>query len=401
MQLHIKRHLILVPFVLLLIAMAGCTASRHALPIALHKEASVNGLQAIRSFGDASMQSYTALIKKWAEQLSKGPYVNKPLTILSLSGGGSDGAFGAGLLCGWTAKGDRPDFTMITGVSTGALIAPFAFLGPDYDHLLRLFYTSFSTDDLVSPRPVGSAIKHSSFFSTQLLQEALKKHISSQTIEAIAQEHRHGRRLLIGTTNLDLMRPVYWDIGQIAQTRTPENDQLIRDVILASASIPVAFPPVYIKVQVRGETYDEMHVDGGVTNQVFTYPVNLNLREVIDQLGIHKTISLYVIRNGLLSPAGKTVEPNIADIAQKSMSSLIRTQGIGDLYRIYHTAQRDDLVFNLAFIPHNFNIKADESELFDTPYMKKLFGIGFSMAKYGQPWHNKPPEIFSPQLPKE
>ncbi len=203
--------------------------------------------------------------------------------MLSLSGGGADGAFGAGILSGWSARGDRPTFTMVTGISTGALIAPFAFLGPEYDMLLKLFYTTFSTEDLARPLPVGSAISRNGFFSTKPLREALKQYISAEVITKIATEYRKGRRLIIGTTNLDLMRPVYWDIGAIAQHRSEKNDQLIRDIILASVSVPVAFPPVFITLEAGGNTYDEMHVDGGVTNQVFAYPVSLDLKKVLAQ----------------------------------------------------------------------------------------------------------------------
>lgn len=222
--------------------LAGCAQKRHALPISLQEEASVNGLELIRTFGDSPSKNLTDSMAAWSTQIENGPYASAPLTMLSLSGGGADGAYGAGLLSGWSARGDRPVFTMVTGVSTGALIAPFAFLGTEYDRLLKLFYTTFSTEDLVTKRAIGSAISGNAFYSTAPLQHTLKTYISPDVIARIAQEHKKGRRLFIGTTNLDAMRPVYWDIGAIAQHRSKANDQLIRDVIQASVSIPVAFP---------------------------------------------------------------------------------------------------------------------------------------------------------------
>ncbi|WP_319468561.1 patatin-like phospholipase family protein [uncultured Pseudodesulfovibrio sp.] len=377
--------------------LCACAPKRNGLPATLQTQATINGLapDTIRSFGDTAPKHMDQGIGSWATVIQNGPYASAPLTMLSLSGGGADGAFGAGILSGWSARGNRPTFTMVTGISTGALIAPFAFLGPEYDMLLKLFYTTFSTEDLARPLPVGSAISRNGFFSTKPLREALKQYISTEVITKIATEYRKGRRLIIGTTNLDLMRPVYWDIGAIAQHRSEKNDQLIRDIILASVSVPVAFPPVFISLEADGKTYDEMHVDGGVTNQVFAYPVSLDLKKVLAQFSEKRSVSLYVIRNGTLTAHAETVEASLADIAEKSMTSLIRNQGIGDLYRIYYTAQRDSVDFHLAFIPPSFQEKPEEDEMFSTPYMKELFHLGYNTALHGDPWHDAPPADFS------
>ena len=382
----------------LLIFVTGCGLKRNPLPVALQPQAEVDGYENIRFYGDTTPAHLDKVMAKWAE-VSKKPGGPSEISFLSLSGGGADGAFGAGFLCGWSKHGDRPVFGLVTGISTGALIAPFAFLGEEYDPFIRVFYTTFSTQDLIRQRSYVSAISGDSVYSTEPFQDALRKYINSDFIARIAEEHRKGRRLLIGTTNLDSMRPVYWDIGAIAQYGTKDSDQLIRDVILASASVPVAFPPVYFKVRADGKTYDEMHVDGGVTNQVFSYPPSIKLADELQKIGEKRKITLYVIRNDSLIAEGEEVEPYIGGIAERSLRGLIRNQGIGDLYRIYYTSQRDGIDFKLAFIPPEYKEVADE--LFSPVYMSKLFSLGFKMAKSGKPWHLAPPSSMTPEKPAE
>jgi predicted acylesterase/phospholipase RssA len=188
---------------------------------------------------------------------------------LVLSGGGGNGAFGAGLLAGWTAHGSRPEFQIVSGVSTGALIAPFAFLGPAYDGTLRDVYTRYSTEDLVESRSLLSIVRGDAALSTARLRALIAHYLDDAVIAAIAAEGARGRSLFVGTTNLDAGRPVVWDITRIAAHGTPAARELIYDVILASTAIPGAFPPVMIQVEAHGLRYDEMHVDGGVTSQLF------------------------------------------------------------------------------------------------------------------------------------
>ncbi|NDV23293.1 patatin-like phospholipase family protein [Desulfovibrio sp. JC022] len=375
-------------FFLLLILISGCGLKRNPIPVEMQAQASLPGYDQVRFFGDTTPKHMDTVMEKWAE-LSKNNKLPAEISFLSLSGGGADGAFGAGFLCGWTDRGDRPTFGLVTGVSTGALIAPFAFMGSDYDPFIEMFYTTFETSDLVQQRSYVSAVSGDSVYSTEPLREALKQFINHEFIAKIAAEHRKGRRLLIGTTNLDAMRPVYWDIGALAQYGTPEADQLIRDVILASASVPVAFPPVYFKVKAGDKIYDEMHVDGGVSNQVFSYPPSIHLAEELEKIGEHRKITLYVIRNDALVTEGVQVEPYIGGIAARSLAGLIRNQGIGDLYRMYYTSQRDGVDFKLTFIPPDYNEEADE--LFSPVYMTKLFMLGHGMAKAPNPWHTAPP----------
>jgi len=380
----------------LTLVLTACGGKRAPMPEGLLHEGQLPNFEYIRFYGDSAPEkaAMRMLMEQWASQ---DVVTNKAedFTVLSLSGGGADGAFGAGFLTGWTSRGDRPNFTFVTGVSTGALIAPFAFLGPEHDATLKLLYTTFSTINLVKTRPIGSALAGDALFNVKPFRQALKTYVNDEIINKIAAEHRKGRRLFVGTTNLDEMRPVYWNIGAIAQFQTEEAHQLIRDVILASASVPVAFPPMYFSLEINGKKYEEMHVDGGVTNQVFAYPPSVHMKDTLDELDISRKITLYVIRNDALASKPVQVNPNLGDIASRSLSGLIRNQGIGDLYRIFYVAQRDGADFNLAFIPPTF--QADSNELFDPAYMSKLFKVGQDMAKSTTPWHKTPPYDLNPQ----
>jgi predicted acylesterase/phospholipase RssA len=248
------------------------------------------------------------------------------VSILALSGGGANGAFGAGLLNGWTAAGTRPVFKLVTGISTGALIAPFAFLGSDYDATLRDFYTTITTKDIYRERSYFAILfDPSSMVDTMPLQEILTKQVNAQVLAAVAQAHRRGRRLFIGTTNMEAGKLVIWDMGAIATSGKPEALELFRKVMLASASIPVAFPAVYIPVEAGGKRYEEMHVDGGTATQVFFYGFTLDLHAAQEAAGVQgrPRIRLFVIRNGKLTVPWELMIPRILPIAERSLEDII------------------------------------------------------------------------------
>ena len=180
-----------------------------------------------------------------------------------------------------------------------------------------------------------------------------------------------------------------WNIGVIADSGDPGALELIRQVLLASASIPAAFPPVLITVEADGRSYDEMHVDGGATAQVYVYPAGIDWERVLEKLEVPTMPDLYVIRNSILEPRYVEVKNKIAAIAGRSVSSMIRTQGIGNMYEIYLLAKRDGLDYHLAYIPGSF--KDEPEEAFDPVYMKKLFDLGYESAKAGYPWNTVPP----------
>lgn len=379
---------------ILAVGMYGCagTPPRNPLPLELTEYASIPGVPEARFWGDEwpkfSMERFETFGDADFQRYFPALYGRKH-NYLAISGGGANGAFGAGLLAGWAEAGTRPEFSMVTGISTGALSAPFAFLGADYDDELKAVYTTTSTAQIATKRNVISAAFSDSMVDTGPLREMLTTYIDTEIIEAIAREHTRGRRLYIGTVNLDASRSVIWSVGAIAASDYPRKEELIRDVLQASASIPVVFPPVVIPVEADGRMFDEMHVDGGTGSQVFVYPAAVNWKEVIGKLKARGAPRVYVIRNAFLDPDYRGVKRGILPIGTRTIDSLIRTQGIGDLYQIYTLCKRDGNEFNLAYIPASFIEKPKES--FDPDYMKKLYELGYGMALQGYPWKKTPP----------
>jgi predicted acylesterase/phospholipase RssA len=318
-----------------------------------------------------------------------------PADLLAISGGGDDGAFTAGLLNGWTAHGDRPEFKAVTGVSTGALIAPFAFLGPRYDDVLRKVYTQVSQRDIFRRRRLlRAALFGDALSDTTPLYNLISRYVDRPLLDAIAGEYAKGRLLLVGTTNLDTLEPVIWNMTAIASSKDPRALELFRKVMVASAAIPGAFPPVLIDVTVDGVHYQEMHVDGGAMAQVFAYPPSVQLAQEAAALGAHRQRSLYVIRNARLDPEWASVKRRTLPIATRAISSLMQTQGIGDLYRIYATSKRDSVDFNLAYIPASFNVP--HTKQFDTGYMRSLYEVGYRLGAAGYEWRKVPPGFDRP-----
>jgi len=378
----------------ILLLSGGCASvpERHPLPLDLSNQATIPDIPKLRFWGNewpkfASERFETFTVAEFQEHYS-GIY-GQPHNYLAISGGGANGAFGAGLLAGWAASGTRPEFTMVTGISTGALTAPFAFLGAEYDDTLKELYTTKTTKDIVEKRGILTAAFSDSIADTAPLSRLIAHYITPDIVESIAKEHQRGRRLFIGTLNLDAARSVIWNIGAIAVSDYPEKNALIHKLMLASASIPVAFPPVVIDVSVNGKTYDEMHVDGGTGSQVFVYPAAADWRFITEKLKVKGKPQIYVLRNSFLDPDYHNVERVVLPIASRSIDSLIRTQGIGDLYQIFSLCKRDGNDFNLAYIPSDFTEKPTEA--FDKAYMSKLYQLGHDLGQAGYDWRNEPP----------
>ena len=312
-----------------------------------------------------------------------------PANFLAISGGGEDGAFGAGLLVGWTETGTRPEFKVVTGVSTGALIAPFAFLGPRYDPQLRAIYTTISAKDVLRKRGLLAGLFDDALADNAPLQKMVAKYVTADLLREIAAEYAKGRTLLIGTTNIDARRPVIWNIGKIAASGNPKAVELVRKILVASSAMPAAFPPMMIDVYVKGKHYQEMHVDGGASAQVFVYPSQLKVAEISAQAGITRERRVFVIRNARLDPDWANTKRETLSIGGRAVSSLIQSQGVGDLYRIYTVTQRDGVDFNLAFIPASFNVPLTEP--FDPYYMNELYKVGYNLGSAGYGWAKVPP----------
>jgi len=385
---------------LVFLALSGCSTlpRHHAVPAAMSASATLPGLGEVRYVVDdpADMARLSRdVADTWVRERhwlkSQGiPTQNlPPSNLLALSGGGDKGAFGAGLLNGWTASGERPEFLLVTGVSTGALIAPFAFLGPAYDARLKALYTEIRRNDIVQLRGVLAALTSDALADTVPLRELLRKHVDRAMLDEIAREYEKGRELWISTANLDARRRVIWNMTRIAASGHPRALELFHDVMIASAAIPGAFPPVLIEVEAEGRTYHEMHVDGGAMSQVFVYPPSLDLAELSAQKDGERQRRLFVVMNARLDPEWAETERKVLSIAGRAITSMIHTQGVGDLYRIYLTAERDGVDFNLAYIPAEFN--APHREEFDSAFMRALYDEGYRRSVGGYPWVKKPP----------
>jgi predicted acylesterase/phospholipase RssA len=374
---------------------AGCTSSGRlsAVPEDREAVAVVGGMTGIRYWQAADLklmeQDAVAAYTREAELHSGRRTRLPPANFLAISGGGENGAFGAGLLVGWTEAGTRPEFKLVTGVSTGALIAPFAFLGPAHDQQLKAVYTTIDQEDVLDKRTVLAAVFGDALADNKPLQNLVAEYVTADMLEAIAAEHAKGRLLFIGTTNIDARKPVVWNIGKIAASGSPDALELVRDILVASAAIPGAFPPMMIDVEADGRHYQEMHVDGGASAQVFVYPPRLKLADLAQGRGASRERRLFVIRNSRLDPDWADTKRKTMSIAGRAISSLIQNQGVGDLYRIYATAQRDGVDFNLAFIPPDFDVPLPEP--FDKHYMNELFATGYQLGRRGYPWAKAPP----------
>jgi hypothetical protein len=304
--------------------------------------------------------------------------------LLAISGGGDNGAFGAGVLTGWTAAGDRPEFELVTGVSTGALLAPFAFLGPAYDQDLKDVYTTISADDVYLERGLLNSIFNDAFSDTTPLFEHISKYVDEDLLAAIAAEYRKGRLLLVASTNLDAQSPSIWNIGAIAASGHPGAVDLVRNILRASSAVPGFFQPVMIDVEVDGVAYQELHVDGGAIAQIFLYPSNIDP----DQIA-HRQRTAYLILNAREDPEWTDVDRRTLSIAGRAISTMIHYSGTTDLMRIYYSTREEGIGYNLAFIGAEFT-KPEVGD-FDKVYMNALYDYAYGLAAAGYPWLKAPP----------
>ena len=372
-------------------ALTGCGPTLTHIPapeIAFEQAQVANFPPEIRIWGDKPPRGFEKFATLKAAQIKANPRKAREWNLLAISGGGADGAFGAGLLVGWTQSGKRPAFELVTGTSTGAIIAPFAFLGSRYDRQLKEIYTNISTDDVIKRNVIAGLLGGAALTDTSGFEDLIARYTSQEILSEIAAEYKKGRFLLIATTNIDAQRPVIWNIGAIAASGHPDSLALFRKIIKASAAIPAAFPPVSIDVTLKGKTYTELHVDGGVTAQVFLYPPQVSPRNIDRLLGFSPKRRLFVIRNSKVNPEYAPVEAGLLSISKRSIDTLIKNQGVGDLYRIYTLAQRDRIDYNLAFIPDSFDSKA--KELFDRDYMRSLFQTGYDLGSKDYKWIKSP-----------
>jgi hypothetical protein len=320
-----------------------------------------------------------------------------PANLLAISGGGDGGAFAAGLLNGWTAHGDRPEFVEVTGVSAGALIAPFAFLGPRYDPVLTKIYTRLSQRDIYHNRRLFPVLFSDSLANTRPLRTLIHHYVDRRLLDEIAAEYAKGRMLFVGTTDLDTPEPAIWNMTAIAASKDPRAVDLFRKVLSASCAVPGVFPPVMIDVTVDGARYQEMHVDGSTIAQVFAYPPNLSPGEVAASAGAPRQFRLYVIENVRLHPHWENVKRRALTIADRAISTMTQAESVADLDRLYQLAQRDHVDYNVALIPASFDVP--HKEPYDTAYMRSLYQTGYALGARGYRWGKGPPAYSGPLPP--
>ena len=379
------------------VAAAGCAAPERMAPVpdADTTRALPLGIANARFFPGTQLAEMTAegKLALQRERQALGLAADAPMptaNFLAISGGGDDGAFGSGILAGWTEAGDRPEFDMVTGVSTGALIAPYAFLGPSYDRQLRDAYTTISADDVFVDRGIIGGIFDDALSDTTPLWQLISRYVDEPMVAAIAREYQKGRLLLIGSTDLDAQRPCIWNIGAIAASGNPGALDLIRKILRASSAVPGIFQPVMIDVELDGKHYQELHVDGGAIAQLFLYPANIDLRKV----GTRERKG-YLIRNAREDPEWAAVERQTLSIAGRAISTMIHTSGSNDLLRTYFLAQRDGVDYNLAYIGRDFS--TPHTADFDKVYMNALFDYAYQKARHGYAWQKVPPLLAGPQ----
>ncbi|HEY3224033.1 MAG TPA: patatin-like phospholipase family protein [Pseudolabrys sp.] len=380
------------------VGIGGCSSLERlpAVTYAQAKQADILDIPDARFYVAETKQILDLAVKaNQRRNMTRG--VSATRHFLAISGGGDDGAFGAGLLVGWSDRGNRPEFDVVTGVSTGALSAPFAFLGRAYDPQLKAVYTETSAGDIFEKRaPLLGAIAGDALTDNAPLRAMISRQLDETMVRRIAEEYKKGRLLFILTTNLDQGRPVIWNIGAIASSNHPKARELIVEVLLASTSIPVVFPPVMLDVTIAGERYQEMHVDGGTIAQAFLYPPSISLRTAAARVGIsEKTLRTerrrvaYVIRNGRFTRPEESVKLQTVAIAKEALSTMIASSGVNDTYRMFLLARRDGVDFNLASINNDFDVPYKGP--FDKGYMQTLFEYGYQKGRAGYPWQKAPP----------
>ena len=397
---HFSQTIALFVFIDLIAMLAGCgTLTRNPVPPKLTTAARIPEMPQVRAWAG---RVSPAMERDFAQSFEQEPPEDFPrgadgvvhYAHLALSGGGANGAFGAGFLNGWSATGSRPVFKIVTGVSTGALMAPFAFLGPRYDAALHEFYTTTTTRDLFAIGSIGSILisllRGDSLADTGPLAALIARHVDAEFLRQVADAHDRGRRLYIGTVDLDSQAFVVWNMGLIAAKGNAEALELFRKVMLASASIPIVFPPVFFEVEAGGRLYDEMHVDGAVAATVFLNVGVFRPSLIRERAGLGAgREDIFVIHNGQLSTAPSPTPRSLRGITARVVEASGRAGVVGALFIIYAFAQREQASFHWVTIPEGVEIPG--TGVFDPVKMTELYEVGYRTALAGPVWFVDPP----------
>jgi predicted acylesterase/phospholipase RssA len=374
-----------ITFIAFLAATAGCSGPPP-------RQSDAVGPLAVTALGDAEPPGDAVSVLAGRPPGGMRPEAaidSRRFSVLALSGGGADGAYTAGALVGWSEAGTRPDFDVITGVSTGALIATLTFVNRDAD--LQRFYTTTTDADIFDRRSTLSALLSDAFADHRPLARRIEKLADDKFLAAVAAEHRKGRRLYVGTTHLDARRLVVWDMGAIAARGRPADVELFRKVLLASTAAPGFFPPVAIKVEVDGRQFEELHVDGAATAMLFFRPPQVPWAEAI-KLGDRPLAGsdLYVLVAGKLYAEPDRAEPKLLPLLADSVSALVAAKTQADVGQLHATARSEGMHFHLGAIPPTVASSMDPLA-FDPPTMTRLFDAGRRKALAGSLWRDTPP----------
>lgn len=308
------------------------------------------------------------------------------LNILALSGGGANGAFGAGILIGLEESGQLKDYSIVTGISAGALMAPFVFIGGDAFSRMKDVMLNINDKSVLGKKNFLNTVFKDAFTDGENLYQFIAEAFPEPMIEQIAAQHRSGKRLFIGTTHFDSGELVIWNIGAIANSDMPDKSELIYKVLAASASIPGVFPPQFIDVEHEGEIFEELHVDGGLATQVFFNPSNFDYQQISDALGLETPPQLDVIRNGALKAPYHSLRDKGLDLVAKSVSSLTLAQTRGDLYRMKYISEINNIDMQFTYIERDFGYAKRTKDMFDEHYLLTIYEYGYYKATHGKPW---------------
>lgn len=384
----------ILPLLVLSIFFLGCTTRPPALP----KEYAHNLPWGAVDLDVNSTSKYSitnSLGDVLIQKADKYKDINSsvPLNILTLTGGGSRGAFGTGLLVGWNDKGDMPTFDIVTGISTGAVMAPFIFLGGDELKKVEYFYTKMHTEDVFRNTWL-SFFGYGYIMDAQPLKKLFRKNFNKEFLDKIAQEHKKGRRLYIGTTNIDTGQLTVWDMGAIAASNRADKYERFSNIVYASTALPIYLPPEYMEVKIKDKKYYQMHIDGGIYSQVFMIGLLVNWSEVLNfnkDANTNFNTTLYTVANR------KYRQRDIYEPIKQEPFSIIKSYILTEMdllfdrsvYRLYTSCKEKNIQFRIASIPEkmpNIIIKPTE---FNPKKMVKLFNIGYKVGKSDIKWKEK------------
>ncbi|HEY3788533.1 MAG TPA: patatin-like phospholipase family protein [Urbifossiella sp.] len=382
--------------VVAVIAGFGC-ARRHCVPDSITSDRHLIDLSAAPDshapVGTGTMREVEAEFRK--RTAARTPAGARPYHFLALSGGGMYGAFGVGVLSGWTETGTRPPFDVVTGISTGGLIATYAFLGSPYDDRLKANMLGVTRADILRSRTVLAIPFADAVYNSNPLARKIEKEVTPELLSEVAAAHAAGRRLYIGTTNIDTRRLVIWDMGAIASRGTCESAELYRKIILASSSIPGVFPPVRIPVEVNGQRYEELHVDGGVSDEVIFRAfmvADLNRLSGVPGDTAPAGSTLYVVSNGKLYADSKCVRPRLTNMVSASFRSIVYGKTRDELYRIYLNCLETGVGFRLTALPQEFKLESTGGLAISTNDQERLFMEGYQYGMQRKDgWRELPP----------